>query len=348
MTRDTSVDPWLLETLVCPRDHQPLRHGHGVLTCRSDHEYPVVDGVPVMLLREALHSIPFVEGTWRRALDDAADKRAPQLYLESLGISEEEKQGVIELARQKPAVDPVVAYLVAATNGLMYRHLIGKLERYPIPDCTLPDGHRRLLLDVGCSWGRWTLAAHARGYRAVGIDPSLGAIMAARRVARQLNVPAHYVVGDARHLPFARERFDCAHSYSVLQHLDRADAARSVAEVGRTLKAGGRAFIQMPSRYGVRCAYHQWRRGFREGTGFEVRYWSLPELKRVFTERIGPTTFAVDGFFGIGLQSSDEFLMPPMRRLVLKASSALKSASRVFPPLTWAADSVFVRSVKAV
>ena len=36
------------------------------------------------------------------------------------------------------------------------------------------------LLDIGCSWGRWSLAAAARGYDAVGIDPSLGAIMAAR------------------------------------------------------------------------------------------------------------------------------------------------------------------------
>lgn len=347
MTNQTAVDPWLMENLVCPRDYQPLRHGDGVLTCPSNHAYPVVDGVPIMLVKEAVHSIPFVEGTWRRAVDDAADQRAPELYLESLGISEDEKQGVIELAKQKSPVDPVVAFLVAATNGLMYRHLIGRLERYPIPDSTLPAGDGRMLLDVGCSWGRWTLAAHACGYRAAGIDPSLGAIMAARRVARQLNVPAHYVVGDARHLPFPRERFDCAHSYSVLQHLDRADAARSVAEVGRVLKPGGSALIQMPTRYGLRCAYHQWRRGFREGTGFEVRYWSLPELKRVFTERIGSTTFTIDGFFGIGLQSSDESLMPPARKLVLKASAALKWISRGIPALTWAADSVFVRSVKA-
>jgi hypothetical protein len=42
-----------------------------------------------------------------------------------------------------------------------------------------------------------------RGYHAVGIDPSLGAIVAARRTARQLGVADAVCRGDARHLPFA-------------------------------------------------------------------------------------------------------------------------------------------------
>ena len=103
-------------------------------------------------------------------------------------------------------IDPVVAYLIAATNGLMYRHLIGRLESYPIPDIDLPPGEGRTLLDVGCSWGRWSLAAARLGYTVIGIDPSLGAVMAARRVARQLNLAATFLVGDARHLPFAGRR----------------------------------------------------------------------------------------------------------------------------------------------
>src|SRR6187402_1499218 len=72
------------------------------------------------------------------------------------------------LAARQPAIDPVVAFLVAATNGLLYRHLIGQLTSYPIPDLALPPGNGRPLLDVGCSWGRWTMAAAARGYDAIG------------------------------------------------------------------------------------------------------------------------------------------------------------------------------------
>src|SRR5207249_4829005 len=120
---------------------------------------------------------------------------------ESLGISEEEKSGVIELSTKNGPIDPVVAYLVAATNGLMYRHLVGTLSSYPIPEIRLSPGNGRRFLDVGCGWGRWCVAANAKGFEAIGIDPSLGAVMAARRVARHLGVSIQYVVADARHLP---------------------------------------------------------------------------------------------------------------------------------------------------
>jgi len=56
------LDPRLLEILACPSpDHAPLRVGTEadpaaeVLTCTScGRSYPVVDGVPVLLLDEAL------------------------------------------------------------------------------------------------------------------------------------------------------------------------------------------------------------------------------------------------------------------------------------------------------
>jgi uncharacterized protein YbaR (Trm112 family) len=55
------LDPQLLEILACPsEDHAPLRVGAPddpdapVLTCSScGRRYPVVDGVPVLLLDEA-------------------------------------------------------------------------------------------------------------------------------------------------------------------------------------------------------------------------------------------------------------------------------------------------------
>ena len=229
----------------------------------------------------------------------------------------------------------------------MYRLLVGDLAEYPIPAIPLPAGNGRTLLDVGCSWGRWSIAASAKGYQVVGIDPSLGAVMAAHRVARQLGLANRYVVGDARHLPFRSRSIDTAYSYSVLQHFSRDDAVRSLAEVGRILKPGGVAKIQMPTRFGLRCLYHQTRRAFREGRGFEVRYWSLPELRHLFTRCVGHTRFEVDCYFGIGLQSSDEHLMTPSLRLVMRASEGLKTASRHLRRLGWGADSVFAESVKA-
>jgi SAM-dependent methyltransferase/uncharacterized protein YbaR (Trm112 family) len=344
--RSAEIDRWYLEHLVCPRDHQPLSAVDNSLCCGSNHRYPIVAGVPVMLLDDVRQTFNAAGSSLARAAGTNVDERAPELFLESVEISEDEKRRLVALAATHPAIDPVVTYLVAATNGLLYRHLIGQLTSYPIPEIALPPGNGRTLLDIGCSWGRWTLAAAARGYDAVGIDPSLGAVMAARRVARQLGLGARFVVGDARHLPFADDDFDTAYSYSVIQHFSRDDANRAVAEIGRVLKHGGSARVQMPTRYGVRCLYHQLRRGFNDGTGFDVRYWLLRDLQQLFTDRIGPSEFEVDGYFGLGLQQSDAHLMTPARRAVLRASSWLKRASAHTAWLRHLADSVYVLSTK--
>jgi ubiquinone/menaquinone biosynthesis C-methylase UbiE/uncharacterized protein YbaR (Trm112 family) len=343
---DAVLDPWFLEHLVCPRDKFALTLSNNTLCCPEGHGYPIVDGIPIMLRDDVSQTVGAAGGSLARAHGRLIDERAPQLFLESVEMSDDEKRGVIELAARRPFVDPVVAYLVAATNGLLYRHLVGQLKAYPIPHVLLPTGNGQRLLDVGCSWGRWTLAAASRGYDAVGIDPSLGAVMAARRVALQLGIQARFVVGDARYLPFAAGTFAAVFSYSVIQHFSREDAACAVTEIGRVLDRNGLARVQMPTRYGIRCLYHQLRRGFGDGSGFDVRYWLLRDLRSMFTERIGPSIVEVEGYFGIGLQQSDKHLMTPFRRLVLHASSWMTAASTRLAWLINVADSVYVLSVK--
>lgn len=338
------IDSWYTTHLACPRDLGALSFEAGALVCAAGHRYPVIDGVPVMLIDDVAPTIEIAPASVAAATQPQAER--DHWYLSTLSLSDEERRGIVDLARQPSGIDPVVAYLVAATNGLMYRHLIGSLAEYPIPDLPMPLGNGGLLLDVGCSWGRWTIAASRRGYTAVGIDPSLGAVMAARRVAAQLRCPARFVVADARYLPFPPARFDAAYSYSVLQHFSYDDAARAVREIGRVLVPSGVAKVQMPTRYGVRCLYHQGRRGFREARNFEVRYWTRPQLRRLFTAAIGPARIEVDGYFGIGLQPSDAHLMSPPAAMVLRASERLKRLSDIVTPLRRLADSVFVQAVR--
>jgi SAM-dependent methyltransferase len=232
------------------------------------------------------------------------------------------------------------------TNGIAYKRLVGALAAYPIPDIPVPAASGDVLLDLGCSWGRWTIAAARKGYRAIGMDPSLGAVMAARRVAASLGVDAAFIVGDARFIPFPDGFVDTTYSYSVLQHLSRADVQTVANQIRRVLSPGGSATIQMPTTIGVRCLYHQARRGFREGQGFEVRYWSVSALRELFGRSIGVTDFFVDCYFGIGLQSTDAAIMPPVPRMAVLLSDVLKRLSRVFRPLVLVADSVFVHSCK--
>ena len=52
----STLDPWLLERLVCPMTRTPLRYDEAAGELISDAAglaYPIRDGVPVMLVEEA-------------------------------------------------------------------------------------------------------------------------------------------------------------------------------------------------------------------------------------------------------------------------------------------------------
>ncbi len=333
------MNPWLLENLACPVDKTPLKLHQG-LECSHGHRYPVVDGIPVLLIDGIEQTLDVAQQSLLQAAEPGSAQNDP-LYLRSLGLSEQQRQQILQMPDSP--IDPVVSYLVGATNGLAYVHLLGKLTRYPIPTLRLPPGEGKPLLDVGCNWGRWTLAAARKGYRSVGVDPSLGAVMAARRVARSLGLEAQFVVGDGRNLPFRDGCFDTVFSYSVIQHFTPPDAALSVSEMGRVLRAGGRSLVQMPTKWGVRCLYHQFRRRAQPYRKFDVTYYRVGELKRLFS-RIGPTRLSVDCYFGIGLQPSDWALMPWKTRAAIGLSECIRLLSRLFAPLRWVADSVYLQS----
>lgn len=335
--------------LSCPKDRTRLTSlPDGALSCERGHRYPVVDGIPVLLRDDIKQTIELAEASIARAkkVPGSIDARNPALYLESLGVSEAEKELAIELAACGSKMDPVVSVVIGATNGIAYKRLIGGNFDYPIPDIRLPQAAGELFLDIGCNWGRWSLAAARRGYRVVGIDPSLGAIMAARRVARQLNMSIDYICADARYLPFGDASFGVVFSYSVIQHFSKADAALTFEEIGRILKASGTCMIQVPNRLGIRSLVHLMRRRFAEGSGFDVRYWRISELRKAFERFVGPAKISVHCFFGLGLEPIDRHLMPSGIRLAISVSELLRLLSMKAAWLTNLADSVYVTAVK--
>jgi SAM-dependent methyltransferase len=299
----------------CPRDRAPLTRDGERLRCPEGHEYALVDGIPVLLLEEEAptHASCHVSLTPHAAQDDP---------------------------------DALVQDVIAATCGNLYRHLIGKVTQYPIPEIRLPEGQGRRFLEVGCNWGRWCVSAARRGYQVVGVDPSLVAIRAAKRVAEQLGIEATYVVADARHLPFAGDTFDVVFSYSVFQHFSRDDAVASFDEVGRVVRPGKLAMIQMANVWGARSIWNQLReRRFREPRDlFDVRYWGPRELHHELERRVGPTEIAADGFFTLNPQMTDLELFPRRYRAVVRTSEALRRVSDRVPPLRYAADSLYAFS----
>jgi len=315
----------LVEQLACPRDRSALRHDRDRLVCANGHEHAYVDGIPVLVLDD---EDPTQPGYWANPQQIEAVRAAEPLAP----------------AAEGDGVDPYVAELIVGTHGNLYRHLAGGIARYPIPAFPLPPGRGETLLDIGCNWGRWTLAAARAGYRPIGIDPSFEAIVAARRIARQLGIDVEYLVADARHLPFPDEAFDVVFSYGVLQHFSKSDVRRSLREIARTVKPTGYTWVQMPNALGVRNLYQLARRRFREGERFEVRYWTPRELRRTWSEHVGPTALTTDGFFTLNPQTSDLDLLPARFRALVRVSDALRRASGRVAVLTNVADSVNVRA----
>ncbi|OLE58190.1 MAG: hypothetical protein AUI36_13910 [Cyanobacteria bacterium 13_1_40CM_2_61_4] len=344
--RSKSEHAWLQNNLVCPRDGAPLIQTQDQLSCGQDHDYPIIEGIPILLMNEVPQTLSVANASLGQRQEGGDPYR-----ITTLGLSDAEKEELEEALRHKvfariDSIDPVVSFLVGATNGIAYRHLIGKLAKYPIPKLRLPPGNGQVFLDVGCNWGRWSIAAAQNGYLAIGLDPSLGAVLAAKRVADKLGLSACFIVADARFLPFRSGCANVAFSYSVLQHFSRSDAEHAITEMGRVLHPGGRTYVQMPTVFGVRCIYHQLRRRFREAQGFEVRYWTIPALRRVFANKIGPTSVSVDCYFGIGLQASDRHLMPFTRKLAINGSELLRKVARMIPGVSYLADSVYVESIR--
>ena len=183
------------------------------------------------------------------------------------------------------------------------------MPRYPIPD--FPSARqRRAAARHRLQLGTLDDRGGAARLPPIGIDPSFEAIVAARRIARQLGVDdARYVVADARKLPFADGTFDVVFSYGVLQHFSKSDVALSVVDIRRVLEPGGYSWVQMPNSLGALNVVRLAQRRFREGDEFEVRYWKPSELKRVFG-RIG-LKLSTDGFFTLNPQKRDLDLLPP-------------------------------------
>jgi SAM-dependent methyltransferase len=301
-----------------------------------------LSGIPVFLLAEKQQTIGIAAGSLKAAESGIGGP----LYVDTLGLSEAEKRGIERDWIAGGNIDPAISYLIAATSGWGYVNLIGRLKSYPIPEIPIGNGNAELLLDVGSNWGRWSVSAAGKGWRVVGIDPSLGAILAAQRAFSDMKLDMAFVCGDARFLPFKADTFRCAFSYSVIQHFSETDAELSIAELGRVLRRGGFAKIQMAHKGGLRSTYSRTRRDYVDGGFFRVRYWSLASMREVFQKNVGPVSCMAEAFGGLGLLAEDRNYVSSKAKVLIAISQFLKKLSIFVRPMVYLADSVYILSTK--
>jgi len=305
------------------------------------HKYPIVSGIPVFLLSEKDQTIE----TATTSLKAAESKIDAPLYVETLGISAEQRREVERnWASGQTRIDPAISFLIGATSGSSYANSVGRLESYPIPNIPIRNGNGDRLLDIGSSWGRWSVSAARKGWRVIGIDPSLGALLAAQRAFSRLGLEMTFVCGDARFMPFKPASFRCVFSYSVIQHLSEPDAGIVVGEVARVLSRGGFAKIQMAHKGGLRSTYSRTRRDYLSGGSFRVRYWSLLSIRELFEDKIGPSVVMAEAFGGLGLLAEDRKYVSTKARVLITISTLVKRLSSFVRPLIQLADSVYVIS----
>jgi SAM-dependent methyltransferase len=118
-----------------------------------------------------------------------------------------------------------------------------KFKRLLLDQARVGDGEA--VLDLGAGTG--TLAIQLRrlcpSAQVTGLDADPDVLARARRKAAEAEVRVEFIEGFSTQLPFPDLHFDVALSTLFFHHLSDADKARSLAEVARVLKPGGRLHV---------------------------------------------------------------------------------------------------------
>lgn len=106
----------------------------------------------------------------------------------------------------------------------------------------------KLFLDIGCGWGPFEISLAMRHGEVVGIEIDRDAIGLGKRLAREhrLQDRVHFIVADARKLPFIAEAFDGVVSFGAFEHILMAELA--IEEGWRALRNKGIFYFETPNR----------------------------------------------------------------------------------------------------
>jgi len=112
----------------------------------------------------------------------------------------------------------------------------------------------KVYLDLGCGYGRTLIPCSQRGARiSIGIDISSIMLSKCREYCNKYKANCLLVNSDISEMPFQDNCVDVVYSAAVLLHLDKEMTTRTVNEVRRILKVGGRAFFysSFPNKWAI-------------------------------------------------------------------------------------------------
>lgn len=98
-------------------------------------------------------------------------------------------------------------------------------------------------VDVGCGTGRAFLPLAEAGYRVVGLDPTVRALVLSRQRALESHLGAYPVQASAARLPLQTASVSLVFAIGTLFHLSMIELRDALQEIRRVLHADGEAFL---------------------------------------------------------------------------------------------------------
>lgn len=238
---------------------------------------------------------------------------------------------------------------VAATNGVHYIDRIGKLKGYPAFELPVEQVKgNKIMLDIGCGWGRWVTGAAKKGYIPVGIDLRQEFCVTARQTLAQQGFSGYTLVADLKNLPFKPNVFDLVWSFSVIQHTHQKRLLACLQHIYRILKPNGFTKLEFPNKNGIRNKRGPARKFAAEAADYNswcVRYYTPDEYKTMMQPVFGNFKYTVHSLLGIGILKEDLRYVSFKNKLIVLLSLFGTGLSKLLPFLKRYADSIYVEMI---
>lgn len=147
----------------------------------------------------------------------------------------------------------------------------------------------QVALNIGCGAGSEALVLASNGAQCIAMDITMPAARAAEQLVKKLGGECVGIQGDSRFLPLEDGSVDLVYSSGVLHHSPSIE--KSVAEIHRVLRPGGKAFIMLYATWSVLFVQQRlmrsmgeaaWETGARKNP--HTTTYSLSECRRLFSQ----------------------------------------------------------------
>lgn len=335
------LDQFIINNIICPNcknDQLILKEN---LFCKDcDQMYPIIYGIPILITKKKCE------------------------YLNLNYHSNDFKVNILSSDKFHVNNFGIIKYIekiLIGTNGLLYAN-IKNLKKYPIakiPFKKLNNNQSSNLLDIGCGWGRWTLDAAEKGYNSLGIDLSIDALIAAKKISEKLQITnCHFVCCDVIDLPLKKNTFDNIFSFSFLQHFSENNLKIILKNIANKMKDSSTFKTQMINKYSLRGLYNSFRIKYFQQTminkkiiekdrsekNFDVRYFSKKKIDKIFKENFFIKKFDNYSFF-TQAQFTDYFILSRKAKFFLIISFIFNTISKYFSILNLVSDN-FIYTLK--